>query len=139
EAVFEAPEPPPALPGAPGMPGKPGAVGQNTKPGAAEDPKPNDKTAALAADVLPQPTPDLIDDLVAEQADQWQPLLGPLIEPLLAEMDKALAAGESLQAFAARLPDLIPKLDAQPITAAIAQAAFAARLAGEADVDLNQE
>jgi phage tail sheath gpL-like len=51
-------------------------------------------------------------------------------------MEKALAAGETLEAFAARLPDLIPKLDAQPVTAAIAQAAFAARLAGEAGVDL---
>jgi phage gp29-like protein len=58
------------------------------------------------------------------------------VEPLLAEMEKALAAGETLEAFAARLPDLIPKLDAQPVTAAIAQAAFAARLAGEAGVDL---
>ena len=73
---------------------------------------------------------------VAEQAGQWQPLLGPMVEPLLAEIDKALAAGENLQSFAARLPELIPKLDAQPITAAIAQAAFAARLAGEADLDL---
>lgn len=84
----------------------------------------------------PAPPHDLIDDLVAEQAAEWQALLGPMVEPLMAELDKALAAGETLETFGARLPDLIARLDAQPATTAIAQAAFSARLAGEAGVDL---
>ena len=154
EETLQAAEPPPALGGAGGVPGAVGGAAPGAAPGTAAQPpkpgdKPADKTADTAADkakakaaalATELPTsaaqPDLIDDLVAEQAGQWQPLLGPMVEPLLAEIDKALAAGENLQSFAARLPELIPKLDAQPITAAIAQAAFAARLAGEADLDL---
>ncbi|MDP3613759.1 MAG: DUF935 domain-containing protein, partial [Rubrivivax sp.] len=130
--------PPGVAPGVPGVPGQPVA-----KPGA----KPADQTAAKAREALaaalaaalagkataaPAPPRDLVDDLVDEQAAQWQPLLGPLVEPLLAELDKAVAAGESLATFTARLPDLITKLDAQPITQALARAAFSARLAGEA-------
>jgi phage gp29-like protein len=125
-----------ALPGA--MPGKAGQ-----KPGAVPAAK-DDRAAfanliahALAGQVKRDGPPrDLVDELVDEQAAQWAPLLGPLVEPLLAEVDKALASGESLAAFAARLPDLIPKLDAQPITQALARAAFSARLTGEADIDL---
>lgn len=147
EEVLQAPEPPPALGGPGAVPGAvPGAQPPMPKPGdkpaadAAAD-KAKAKAAALAAQLpaalATAAQPDLLDDLVAEQVGQWQPLLGPMVEPLLAEIDKALAAGENLQSFAARLPELIPKLDAQPITAAIAQAAFAARLAGEADLDLS--
>jgi phage gp29-like protein len=135
------PDPQPAPP--PGAPGRPGQIPKDSP----VPPPPADAKVALAAlaaalnaqVAAPAPPRDLIDELVAEQAAQWQPLLGPLVQPLLAEMQKALAAGESLEAFAARLPELIPRLDAQPVTAAIAQAAFAARLAGEAGVDLNQE
>lgn len=100
--------------------------------------KPAPSKAALTGE-LPDggPAPDAIDALVAEQVQQWQPLLGPMVEPLLAELDAALAAGETLEAFAARLPALIAKLDAQPVTQAIARAAFSARLAGEAGIDLD--
>lgn len=82
------------------------------------------------------PAPDLIDALVAEQVDQWQPLLGPMVEPLLAELEKAVAAGETLAAFATRLPDLVRYIDAQPLADILAQAVFSARLAGEADIDV---
>ena len=141
----------PAPPVTPGTAVAPGAKA-GTKTDNKSDPKPaadaKDERAAfakliaqaLASQAGPAktagPARDLVDDLVDEQAAQWQPLLGPLVEPLLAEVDKALASGESLAAFAARLPDLIPKLDAQPITQALARAAFSARLAGEADIDL---
>jgi phage gp29-like protein len=116
----------------------PGAA-PGVTPGAKAQPEPKPEPAAKAAlaGALPaQPAPDLIDELVAEQAAQWQPLLGPMVEPLLAEVDKALAAGETLESFAARLPDLIPRLDAQPLTTAVGRCAFSARLAGEAGMDL---
>lgn len=127
-------------PPAPVLPQPGGDPKADAKPVPKDDPKANPK-AALTARTEPAagPPPDLLDELVAEQAAQWQPLLGPLVEPLLAELDKALAKGESLAAFAARLPDLIPRLDAQPVTTAIARAAFGARLAGEAGVDLSED
>ncbi len=133
EILVSAPEP---APGAT-QPGKPG-----------QPPKPDDKKAfaqliarALAGQVnrparSPDPEQDLVDQLVDEQTAQWQPLLGPMVEPLLAEVEKALASGESLEAFAARLPNLIHQIDGQPITEALARAAFGARLAGESDIDL---
>jgi phage gp29-like protein len=133
EDVLQGPPDPQPL----GQPGQPGQPGMPPAPGKAKPPvDAKAALAALAALANPNPPRDLIDGVVDDMASQWQPLLGPLVEPLLAEMEKALAAGETLEAFAARLPDLIPKLDAQPVTAAIAQAAFAARLAGEAGVDL---
>jgi len=130
--------PPPAAPGAVPPGGKLPPADTKTQAAA---------RAALTAALLkslaggkpapaPAPPADLIDQLVAEQTAQWQPLLGPLIEPLLAELDKAVAAGESLQAWAARLPDLIRLMDAQAITDDLARAAFAAHLAGQADLDL---
>lgn len=111
----------------------PGAV----PPGPPKAKKPDPKAALTGA--LPEegPPADLIDELVAEQVTQWAPLLGPMVEPLLAEMQKAVAAGETLEAFAARIPDLVGQLDAHAVTTAIAQAAFAARLAGEAGRDLD--
>jgi phage gp29-like protein len=138
DELLAAPVPPPAAPGAPGAPGqKPG-----DKPGQPATAEQRNSFAKLVAQALATqvtqagPPRDMVDALVDEQAAQWQPLLGPMVEPLLAELDKALASGESLEAFAARLPEIIPRLDAQPITQALARAAFSARLAGEADLDL---
>jgi phage gp29-like protein len=88
-------------------------------------------TAAATA-----PAPDPIDALVAEQAAQWRPVLGPLVRPLLAELDAAVARGESLAAFAARLPQLVAQMDGTPMADDLGRAAFVAGLAGQADIDL---
>lgn len=95
------------------------------------------KVDPLAGLVGSPPVRDAIDDLVAEQAAQWQPLLGPMVRPLLDELDRAVLAGETLQAFAARLPQLVAHMDATPLASSLARASFAARLAGEADLDLS--
>lgn len=115
----------PALP-APGLPGQP----------------PGTLAARLAAEpgaMPPAVKRDAIDDLVDEAVADWRPQLAPLVQPLLAELDKAVAAGESLAAFAARLPQLARSMDTTPMADRLAQAAFAARLAGEADLDLTGE
>lgn len=161
EEVLEVAEPPPALP-------LPGSAGSGTAPDLATRPPgaraPTAAVATKGAKVDEQskaalhamlkaavaqlesepaaaagPPPDLVDELVGEQVAQWRPLLGPLVEPLLAELDKAVAAGESLEAFAARIPDLVRLMDAQPVTENLARAAFGARLAGEADMDLDRQ
>jgi phage gp29-like protein len=139
EAVLSAP----AAPAPPPV----GAAGAGGAAGAADAAQAfvaafNQRAAALAAQARAaaapavQPEPDAIDALVAEQVAQWQPLLTPLVGPLLAELDKAVAAGESLQAFAARLPQLVARMDAGPLAEDLARAGFGARLAGEADLDL---
>jgi phage gp29-like protein len=99
------------------------------------EPKPNG--AALAGE-LPAAAPrDAIDELVDEQLAGWRPLLAPMVQPLLAELDNAVAQGESLASFAARLPQLVQRMDSRPLADNLARAAFPARLAGEADLDLN--
>ena len=147
EDLFQAP-PEPAAPGAPGAPGLPPAPPRpGSAPGAGL--RAQDRaalsgliTAALAGRIADQvdeagPARDRIDELVDEQAAQWQPMLAPLIEPVLAALDKAVDSGESLAAFAARLPELVAQLDAQPLTEQLARGGFSSRLAGLAGVELD--
>lgn len=68
----------------------------------------------------------------------WRPVMEPMVAPLLAELDKAVARGESLEAFRARLPELIDQMDSRPQAERMARAAFLARLMGEADLDPDQ-
>jgi phage gp29-like protein len=82
------------------------------------------------------PPRDAIDDLVDAELAHWRPMLAPMVQPLLAELENALAAGESLAAFAERLPALAQRMDAAPMAERLARAAFSARLAGEAQLDL---
>ena len=96
------------------------------------------QNAALAAQPPAAPPRDAIDDLVDAELAHWRPMLGPLVQPLLAEMQNALAAGESLAAFAERLPQLVQRMDAAPLAERLARAAFSARLAGEAELDLDR-
>ena len=67
----------------------------------------------------------------------WAPVMSGLVSPLLAEIDKAVAAGETMQAFRARLSGLGKQMDSAALTERIARATFTARLAGEADLDLS--
>lgn len=112
-------------------PGKPGAKPAQAK---AAGTKPPAARAALVASA--GPAPDLIDELIDDELRRWQPLMAPLVEPLMAELERAIAAGESLQAFRDRLPQLVTAMDAQPLAGSLARAAFSSRLAGEAQLDL---
>lgn len=119
--------PRPALPAAGGV----GAPADEDAPDA-----PPAARAPLAARAPAAPPRDAIDELVDAELAHWRPMLGPLVQPLLAEVQRALAAGESLADFAARLPELAGQMDAVPLAERLARAAFSARLAGEAQLDL---
>lgn len=99
-------------------------------------PAPAPVHAPLAA-LPPQPPDprDQVDALVDELLGGWQPLMAPMVEPLMAELRKAVAAGESAEAFLARLPELLGTMDGKPLGEQLARAMFVARLAGEANVD----
>lgn len=115
-----------------GEPAKPGVKPPAKKPAAKLAGK-----AALRAEPDPGgPAPDLIDAMISEELAAWRPLMAPLVEPLLAELDRSVAAGESLAAFRDRLPELLARMDATPLADSIGKAAFSARLAGEAGLDL---
>jgi phage gp29-like protein len=124
EAIMTGGDTAPAVPADPAIPAKPAQAAKPTK-------------AAPLAGQLPTGPQDLLDELVADAVRDWRPLMQPLVQPLLAELDQAVAAGESLASFAARLPELIDRMDSKPLAESIARAAFVASLAGEADLDLN--
>jgi phage gp29-like protein len=63
-------------------------------------------------------------------------MLAPMVEPLLAELDRAIAAGESAQAFRDRVPALLGLMDPEALGSGLADAAFKANLTGAADLDL---
>lgn len=104
-------------------------------------PDPNATTQAKAAlrgaAPAPAPAPDAIDAAIDGLADNWRPMLAPMVDPVMAELDAALAAGESLEQFRVRLDALAARMDAGPLAERLARAAFGARLAGEADIDLS--
>jgi len=160
EEVLKGP-PAPTMPGAPPAIGAPGAIDPEAEDSADdEDPamppgvKPPVakrtrakkappaaaavKQVALAGTTPPAPAPrDALDDLVDSALSDWQPVMAALVEPLMAEIDKALASGESLQAFRDRLPKIAKQMDDAPLAERVARATFVARLAGEADLDLS--
>ncbi|UDF33765.1 UNVERIFIED_ORG: DUF935 domain-containing protein [Shinella sp. XGS7] len=114
------------------------APGAETVP-PAPAPKPA-KTAALAGQLPASGEPrDALDDLVDDAVGAWRPALAPMVEPLLAELQKGVEQGETLGAFAARLPQLIERMDGRPLGETLARAAFAANLAGQADLDITGE
>lgn len=97
-------------------------------------------STALAAAVTLRAAPrDALDDIADDALADWRPLLAPMVEPLLQEIDNAVAAGESLLSFRARLPQLVERMDGVPLATKLERAAFAARLAGEADLDISGE
>jgi phage gp29-like protein len=105
-------------------------------PAAAPLPAPRQAKAALAGQVESGGKPDALDALVAEAASDWQPQLGPIVNPLLEEIDRAIAAGESIASFRGRLPQLVTQMDYRPMGLRQAQATFVSALAGAADLDL---
>lgn len=115
EPVFGRPQPsPPVPPAAPPVP-------------------PATLRAALAALVAARPpAPDGIDTLVDAALQDWQPVMQPLVDPIQAAMDASAKAGETAEQFLARLPALLTQMDVTELTAALAHAAFTARLGARA-------
>ena len=94
--------------------------------------------AALSAAGTQAAAPrDALDALVEDAAADWQPVLAPLVEPLLAQLDAAIAGGQTLQDFRAQLPGLFGRMDAAALAERVARAGFMAGLAGAADLDVD--
>ena len=78
---------------------------------------------------------DAIDAAVEEllAGDGWEPLMEPIVEPVLAEASAALARGDSLEAFRDRsLPALFARMDDAELVQALRRMGFSARLSGDA-------
>jgi phage gp29-like protein len=108
--------------GAPATPPAPDATGQAAQ--AAH------RRAQSAQAQAAEPTPDAIDELVAEALSGWEPQMQPMVDPLQALLDRAAAEGWTAQQLIDALPGVIDDMDAARLTDALARAAFVARLAG---------
>lgn len=104
-------------------------------PAPAADPMPARRVAPLAGTMPAPPAApprDPLDDLVDDALSDWQLVASPLVNPLLAALDAAVASGETLESFRAKLPQLASQIDSRPLAERLARASFVARLAGEA-------
>lgn len=103
-------------------------------PPAGQDPV---QTAAQASQIGAKPGPDAIDTLVSEilAGDGWSPLVAPMLAGLEAQIAEVKTAEEARQLFATHLA----QMDVNAMATKLAQAAFAARLAGEVDEPLSDE
>lgn len=98
--------------------------------------KPSAAMVALSAALAAQTTArDAIDDLVDTDLAEWEADMTPMLAPIQAAMAASVAAGETAEQFIARLPELLAKLDADPLTQRLAKLAFTARLAGAAGIE----
>lgn len=95
------------------------------------------QTAAQASQIGTRPGPDAIDTLVSEilAGDGWSPLVAPMLAGLEAQIAEVKTPDEARQLFATHLA----QMDVNAMATKLAQAAFAARLAGEADESLTDE
>lgn len=75
---------------------------------------------------------DAVDDAIDDMMSDWQPLVAPLV----AGLEQQIAAATSVEEVQALLASRFASLDAAALTELLARAAFAARLAGEADESL---
>lgn len=124
-----APTPQPALPAPPAT-----VAVDDEKPA-----KTDAKAASFAESAPPAAPGDAIDALIAAEAENWQPLLDPMIDPLQAAFDEAAKNGETAAELIARLPALLEKMDSTALAEALAKMAFTARLAGNAGIELEDD
>lgn len=100
-----------------------GAATVGTNSGKDELPVPDTATPPMktAQSVQPaQPVPDAIDLAVKEELGDWQPLVSPLVEPILALADRCT----SYEEFVAGLPDVLKAQNPEPLARAVAFSAF---------------
>ena len=97
-------------------------------------PEAEGKVAVNTSSMAVQQT-DALDDLVASQLADWQPMVEPMIAPI-----QALAAEcATPEEFLARLPEVLGKMDVTKLTEALGRSMFAARLGGYTGADLARQ
>jgi phage gp29-like protein len=74
---------------------------------------------------------DAIDDQVAEELADWQLLMAPVVDPLAALIDDALAKGQTLAELRERLAELLDTQDPSLLIDALAGAMLKARALGD--------
>ena len=76
--------------------------------------------------------PDAIAAAALAAAEGWEPLMAPVVDPILAAVSDAFQRGESLEGFRARLPALFARMDDSALVETLRRMGFSARLSGNA-------
>jgi len=75
--------------------------------------------------------------LAESAAGQWEPAMLQVIAPIERELQAIAARGGTLADAKAALVAVLPGMPVEALAETLARAAFFARLAGEADLDLD--
>lgn len=128
----------------PAIPGAPGAAAARRPPATAPDDAADEEQDRIDARVRhslatqAEPVRDALDDLVDDALGDWQPAIEQMLEPIMAEVRAAAADGATPEQLKARLAELLPQVPTDKLAETLARAAFVARLAGEADLQINR-
>lgn len=114
----------------------PPVMPDGTPPDEAPDDEAPDEGTMLAAAMLTlarERRDDAIDDAVGRLVrDEWEPMMAPVIEPILAAAGEALERGDTLEDFRARLPDLFAAMNDERLVETLHRMGFSAALSGQA-------
>lgn len=92
--------------------------------------KPGDVVTAAAA---VQRQPDMIDALADDMSKDWEEIMNPIV----AEIEAAIQDAETFEELNTKLLDVIAKMKMDPVVEKVARAIFAARIAGNLELDLS--
>lgn len=73
---------------------------------------------------------DEFDAVVDELTGDWERVIAPMVNPVLAGLDEAVEAGLSLEQFRDQLPGLIKQIELKPLTDRVHHAMFSAHAYG---------
>lgn len=93
--------------------------------------------SAAFAEPATAPEPDALDALIDAEMADWQTLLRPMVDPLQAAIDQAVANGDTAQQLLDRLPAVLGDMAPDALATALTRAAFTARLGGVAGLPLD--
>lgn len=77
---------------------------------------------------------DAVDELVDQELNQWQAAMAPLVDPLQAAVDEAVAKGETAADLIARLPGVLAKMDPAKLADSLTKLTITARLGASAGI-----
>ncbi|GAB6037640.1 DUF935 domain-containing protein [Fundidesulfovibrio butyratiphilus] len=93
--------------------------------------------SAVHSAAPPAPPSDAIDQAVAEELGDWQPLVKPLVDPIQALLEDCLSRGQDLETFRRRLAELPAKQDPSALAGHLGGMLFKAQGLGETGEDLD--
>lgn len=101
------------------------------------------QTALAALTALPNAAlggePDELDALVTEALSGWEADMTPVKQAIQSVLDEAQSRGETAEQVLARLSAMLKAGGPMPLDGKLTQAAFVARLAGEAGIEVAQD